>query len=194
MTIKHIAVFTATLLFATAVFAGEDHHAKVEIKVISDDGDGNTHLVLDSDEMGFNLHDMQVGENQSVIDKEGRAVLITRTEDGFAFEVDGKTIDMPDITAPDANSVVVGDFEFATETDVDVHVIRNHIGTPPAPHAMAGMDGVMIVSGKKIDEATQQVIRIALETAGHESVHFAAGHGGGPHQVRVVSKVIEVSD
>lgn len=183
MTIKQIAVFTATLLFATAAIAGEDHHAKVEIKVISDDGDGNTHLVLDSDEMDFNLHDMQVGENQSVIDKEGRAVLITRTEDGFAFEVDGKTIDMPDITAPDANA-----------TDVDVHVIRNHIGKPPAPHAMTDMDGVMIISGKEIDDATQQVIRIALESAGHESVHFAGGHGGGPHQVKVVSKVIEVSD
>jgi hypothetical protein len=194
MTIKQITAFTATLLFATVVFAGEDHHAKVEIKVISDDGDGNTHLVLDSDDMNFNLHDMQIGENQSIVDKEGRAVLITRKEDGFEFQVDGKTIDMPDFTAPDASGVVVGDFEFATEADVDVRVIRNHTGGPSAPHAMAGMDGVMIISGKEIDEGTQQIIRTALKSAGHESVNFADGHGGGLHQVKVVSKVIEVSD
>lgn len=186
MTIKQIAALAATLLFATAALAGENEHTKVEIKVISDDGDGNTHLVLDSDEMGFNLHDMQVGENQSIVDKEGRPVLITRNEDGFEFQVDGKTIDMLDIAAPHANAVF--------EDDVDVHVIRNHIGKPPAPHAMGGMDGVMIISGEEIDEATQQIIRTALESAGHESVRFADGHGGGPHQVKVVSKVIEVSD
>lgn len=95
MTFKQFAVFVVMGLFATTVWSGEESHQKIEIKVISDDGGDRTHLVLDSDELGFNLHDMQLGENQSVVDKEGRAVLITRTEDGFTFEVDGKTIEMP---------------------------------------------------------------------------------------------------
>jgi len=45
---------------------------KMKIKVIADDGDGETYLTLDSDDLGFNLHDMAVGENRSIANKEGR--------------------------------------------------------------------------------------------------------------------------
>jgi hypothetical protein len=171
MNIKQITATAALTLLACSALAGPGQHTKMEIKVVSDDGDGETRLVLDSDELGFDLHDMQVGENQSIVDKEGRPVLITRTAEGFEFAVDGKTIQMPEI---------------------DGHAIRKHAGGPP--HAMAGREGVMIVSGKPIDDATQRVIREALEAAGHESVHFADGHGPARHEVKVVTKVVEVSD
>ena len=167
MKFKQFAVFMVIGLFAVTVWSGEESHQKIEIKVISDDGGDRTHFVLDSDELGFSLHDMQIGENQSVVDKEGRAVLITRTEDGYSFEVDGKTIDMPAFDGM-------------------------HPGM--APHAMMEDEGVMIISGKEIDAATQQVIRTALETAGHESVHFVGGGEGGPHRIHVIEKVVEVTD
>jgi hypothetical protein len=171
MNIRQITAIAAITLLACSAYAGAEQHTKMKIKVVSDDGDGETRLVLDSDELGFSLHDMQVGENQSIVDREGRPVLVTRTADGFEFEVDGKTIQMP---------------------DVDGHVIRKHAGSPP--HPMAMRDDVVIVSGKKIDEATKKVIREALEAAGHESVHFADGHGPALHEVEVVTKVVEVSD
>lgn len=166
MKIKQITLLAITSLFAVVAFAGDKSHHKMEIKVVSDDGDGETHVVLDSDDMDFDMHDMQVGENQSIVDKSGRPVLITRTEDGFALDVDGKTVEMPMIKAPHDRM---------------------------APRAKMKSEGVMIISGKEIDEATQQVIRSALEAAGHESVHFAGGHDGGPHEVRVVTKVVEVT-
>ena len=152
MNFKQIAVFAAAILFATAAVSGEKDHAKIEIKVVSDDTDGNTHLVLDSDNMNFELQNMQVGENQSVVDEDGRAVLVTRTEGGFSFNVDGKTIDMPDFTKHENNAVWSGDHEFAPESDIDVRVMRMHKGA--APHAMAvgEMPGVMILSGEEIDE------------------------------------------
>jgi hypothetical protein len=171
MKIKQITAIAALTLLACSALAGPEHHTKMEIEVVSDDGDGETRLVLDSDELGINLHDMQVGENQSIVDEEGRPVLITRTAEGFEFEVDGKTIQMP---------------------EVDGHAFRKHAGGPP--HPMAGREGVMIVSGKPIDEATQQAIREALEASGHESVHFADGYGPARHEVKVVKKVVEVSD
>ena len=167
MKFKQFAVFVVIGLFAATVWSGEETHQRIEVKVISDDGGDRTHFVLDSDELGFSLHDMQVGENQSVVDKEGRAVLITRTEDGFSFEVDGQIIDMPAFDGMHPSM---------------------------APHAMMADEGVMIISGKEIDEATQQVIRTALESAGHEGVHFVGGGDGGPHQVRVIKRVVEVSD
>jgi hypothetical protein len=172
MNIRQITAIAAITLLACGALAGQEHHTKMEIKVVSDDGDGETRLVLDSDELGFSLHDMQVGENQSIVDREGRPVLITRTAEGFEFEVDGKTIQMPNIE--------------------DGHAMRKHPGGPT--HAMATRDDVMIISGKEIDEATKQIIREALAAAGHDSVHFADGHGPESHEVNVITKVVEVSD
>jgi len=172
MKFKQLAVFVVIGLFATTVWSGEKAHHEIKIAIIESDGDGEMRIELDSDDLGFNLQDMQIGENRSIVDKEGRSILVTRGEDNFTFEVDGKTID---ILAPDV--------------DVDVHVMHDGM----APMAM-GMEGVMIVSEKEIDEATQQIIRTALESAGHENVHFAGGHEGGPHQVHVIKKVVKVSD
>lgn len=194
MKFKQFAVFVVIGLFATTVWSGEERHEKIEVKVISDGGSDGTHLVLDSEELGFNLQDMQVGENQSVVDKDGRAVLITRNEDGYSFEVDGKTIDMPAFDGHVEKKVWVRKGGSAPE--VDVRVMHKGDGMHPgmAPHAMMEDGGVMIISGKEIDAATQQLIRTALESAGHESVHFAGGGEGGPHRIHVTEKVVEVSD
>ena len=196
MRIKQLTMLAVIGLFATAVWSGEEMHHTMKIAIVEADGDSETRIELDSDELGFNLHDMRVGENQSVVDKEGRAVLITRTEDGFSFEVDGQTIDMPAFDGLHEKNVWVSKGEFAPDVDVDVRVMHEGMGMHPgmAPHAMMADEGVMIISGKEIDEATQQVIRTALESAGHEGVHFAGGGDGGPHQVRVIKKVVEVSD
>ncbi len=192
MNFKQLAVLVVIGLFATTVWSGEEKHHKVEIKVISDGGDGETHLVLDSEDLGFNLHDMQVGENQSVVDKDGRAVLVTRNEAGFTFEVDGKTVDMPALDGSHEKNVWISKSDGAPDVDIEIRSLAGGMGKH---HGMAVFDeeGVMIISGKEIDEATQQVIRTALESAGHESVHFSGGHDGGRHRVHVVKKVVEVT-
>lgn len=200
MKAKQIATMLATVLFAALAFAGEKEQHKMEIKVISDDGGDATHLTLDSADLGFNLHDLAVGETRSVVDKEGRPVQITRNEKGFAFDVDGKTIDMPELDGAHGESnvwVMKGD----PGDDIDIDIEMLHEGGPghhkPGHHKMAtrvfGAEGVMIISEKEIDAATQQLIRTALESTGHEEVHFAGGHGkGGPHKVHVVKKVVNV--
>ena len=174
MNAKQTATLLATILFATAAYSGEQEHHKMEIKVIADDGDGATHLTLDSDELGFNLHDMQVGENRSIIDKEGRSILVTRTEENFSFNIDGKTIELPVFDGHGDGNVWASKVDHVE--DIDVRVMHD-------------AEGVMIFSGKEIDEATQQIIRTALESAGHENVQFAGGGDGGPHGVHVVRKV-----
>ncbi len=189
MKFKQLAVFVVIGLFATTVWSGEEAHHEMKIAIVESDGDSETRIELDSDDMGFNLHDMQVGENRSIVDREGRSILVTRGEDNFAFEIDGKTIEMPAFDGHDRGNVWVSKGDFAPEGDFDIRVM--HDGR--APRAM-GMEGVMIVSEKEIDEATQQIIRTALESTGHENVHFAGGHEGGPHRVHVIKKVVEVSD
>lgn len=190
MKFKQVAVLAATVLFATAAFSGDKVHPKLEIKVVSDDGSGESVVVLDSDTLGFDMHEMQVGENRSVVDKNGRAVLITRNEDGFTMDVDGKTIDLPAIGRH--HDAKVWAHHGAGNSDVDVRVIRAHPGGDPM-----GKDGVLIFSGKEIDAATQELIRTALAAAGHDEVRFADGTEGGPHQVHVIKKFhekVEISE
>ena len=38
---------------------------------------------------------MQIGETRSIIDESGQSILITRNENGFNFNIDGKSIDLP---------------------------------------------------------------------------------------------------
>jgi hypothetical protein len=89
---KILPLALALGLAATA-FAGEETHMK--IAVVKDDGDGDVRIELDSDDIGFNLDELQVGESRSVVDKSGQSILITRTTAGYTFDVDGETIDMP---------------------------------------------------------------------------------------------------
>jgi hypothetical protein len=186
MNAKQTATLLATILFATAAYSGEKQHHKMEIKVIADDGSGETHLTLDSDDLGFNLHDMQVGENRAIVDKDGRSILVTRGEENFSFDINGKTIEIPVFEGHDDGNVWVSKGDFTS--DIDIHVMHDGM----APDVMFDDEAVMIFSGKAIDGATQQIIRTALESAGHENVHFAGGDDGGPHGVHVIKKVVKV--
>lgn len=163
-------------LLGTA-FAGE--HSKMEIKVMSDDGSGN--VQISSDELDFDLLGMQVGENRSIVDKNGKNVLITRTEDGFDINVDGETIKIPDPGKLHAIKDHVSDI------DVDVDVIHKkfHI-------ADADESGAIIVTQEEIDAETQKQIRSLLESAGVEGdVRFVEGVGHGPHIIKDVRVIKE---
>ena len=67
--LKTTASTVAVLCFAAASFASEEVKTKMHVELIDDNSDGAFYIELDSDEMGFNLHDMQVGENRSVVDE-----------------------------------------------------------------------------------------------------------------------------
>ena len=187
MNFKNIAALIALCLFATTAIAGEKIHHNIEVVVIGADNDGETRLVLDSDDLGFDLHDMQVGENQSIVDKDGRAILVTRTEEGFTFDVDGKTIKMPLFEGHGGSSAWFSDGDHMS--DIDIRVMHDGMSA-----SSMHMEGVIIFSGKEIDAATQQVIRSALELAGHSEVSFAGGDENAPHHVRVIKKVVEVTE
>jgi hypothetical protein len=184
---KIVAGAAAIGLFGVAIAQDQ---TRVQIEVISDDGDHEAvRLELDSDDMGFNLHDMQEGENRSIVDKDGRTILVTRNADGYSFDVDGKTIDMP-LVASGHHGVVIADAEHGE--NVDVRVMKH--GKVAAP---VHMDGTMIMTGKPVDEATQQAIRSLLESAGHEGeVRFMDRERmhEGHQQVRVIEKRVEISE
>lgn len=106
-----------------------DDSQHVEIAVIENQGDHDPITIqLDSDDLGFNLHDMQEGENQAFVDKEGRTVLVTRTADGFSFNVDGKTVDVPMLSGDHHGMVMVqGDQTANIDFEVIHEVIEDEI-------------------------------------------------------------------
>lgn len=159
------------------------------IAVVESDGEGETRIELDSDELGFNLHDMQEGENRSIVDENGQSILVTREADGFSFEVDGKTIKMPAIHGHHHGPVWI---DGEGVEDVDIHVMRDM-----KFKGMHDPNNVMIMSGKPIDEATQQAIKSLLEQAGHDSeIRFIdrESRPGGPHRIKVIEKKIEAAN
>jgi hypothetical protein len=191
MKIGKILLLAAALGLATSAYSGEA--TQMKIIVVEDSGEGEVRIDLDSDDIGFNLDELQEGESRSIVDKSGQTILVTRKADGFSFEVDGKVIDMPMLDGDDDKLVWVDE---DGDADVDFHVMRKakFIGEDH-------MGSTMIMSAEPIDEATQKVIKSALESAGHDSeVHFitheahhGAGHGG-KHQVKVVKKVAEAQE
>ena len=189
MKLRNISFVLASLGLASVALAGEEMKTKMVIALVDSDSIGEVRLELDSDDLGFNLHDMQEGENHSIVNKSGRAILVTREADGFRFDVDGKTIKMPLFDEQHHGALWVSDGDI---TDVDVHVM--HDTCIATAH---DTDGVMIFSEKPIDEATQQAIISMLESAGHGSeTRFvdAEGPHGGPHAIKVIEKRVEVTN
>ena len=93
-----LALTFATLLIAAFSFAAEEpevrHHFKLKLGA-----DGEL-IDLDAD-------DLAVGETRQIYTDSGKEVLITRTEEAYDIEVDGKKIDLGMLHGDAHHSVVV---------------------------------------------------------------------------------------
>ncbi|MGI9271545.1 MAG: hypothetical protein ACR2QT_07215 [Woeseiaceae bacterium] len=160
MKFRNILLGIVAMGLASSAFAGEDKKVKMKIAVVGDDGAGAQQFKIDSDDIGFDLQDMQIGESRSIVDETGQPILITRTDDGYSFNINGETIDLPDFQDEAGHGMVwVGD-----GADIDVQVMHDAEVT-----TMHEMDSTMIITGEPIDATTQQAVRDLLGAAGYDS-------------------------
>ena len=97
--------------------------------------------------------------------RNGRPILITRTEDGIELNVNGKQIALPDIAQPAHAAWAQEHGEIDVDVTESLHIER--LGTE---------QGITIISAQEIDEATKSGIRSLLSAAGHSSdVSFVDG-------------------
>jgi len=189
---KFVVLFWAFLL-ATAAIAGEKYRTKIEI-AIDDDDSGHQSFAFDSKDAGFSLHDMEVGETRELTGESGNTALLTRADDGFVMDVNGEKIDLSDLQDTDGAHVV------HMSVDGDHKKMKKHKKV-----RMIKTDddnGVTIISGKSIDEATRERIREALQSAGQDGeVVFIDSNelmtGGGAHErheVRIIRKEVDVTN
>jgi len=152
--------------------AGDGTKMIMAIEVVGEDGANGTHFTINSDDLGFDLAEMQVGESRSIVDESGKSILITRGQNSFSVNIDGETIELPHFG---------GDEHGGLHVMSDVNVTR-----------MNEMSATMILSPKPIDDATQQAIRSLLESAGYGSDVDFIDHDGAEHGQVVIKKVERV--
>ena len=171
------------LIFATAMAQEVEKKMQIRVMVAGDGGDEASELNWSSDEMDFDLQDLAVGETQTIESDSGKPIIVTRTEQGFNFDVDGKSVMMPDLGTHGTHMAFVNTASMheAIDVDADVHVMKAH-------HP----DGVTIVSGKPLDQSVKDSIRSVLISAGNnEEITFIDGSQDGE---RIIVKKIEVID
>jgi len=177
-----LAALAALLVFGAAT--AQEVEKKRQLKVVIA-GDEATEVDWTSGEMDFDMQDLAVGESRTIENDAGKSVTITRAEEGFSFDVDGKTVMMPDMGAHGTHMAFVdaGGIHEAIDIDMDsdVHVMKAH-------HP----EGVTIVSGKPLDQSVKDSIRSVLISAGNdEEVTFIDGSEEGR---RVMIKKIEIAN
>ena len=103
-----LAALAILLIFGTA--AAQDDERKVQIKVmVAGVGDDEaSELSWSSNDLGFDIQDLAVDETRTMESQSGETVTITRAEEGFNVEVDGKTIMMPGMGAHGTHMALVG--------------------------------------------------------------------------------------
>ena len=192
---KSIIVSFFALMLGAAAFAGEQHRMRVELAVEGDDGQS---FRFDAADAGFELHDLQIGESRTITAESGETAMVTRTEDGFEFDVNGKKIRMGDMATPIDPSMVHGEHDILVNVDEDVHVDK---AVSIVKVEKSGVQpGVTIISGENLDETTRQQIRDVLSSSGHtgEVTFIDATRSNGDHaqmeRVHVITKEVDVTN
>ncbi|NNE61882.1 MAG: hypothetical protein HKN35_13385 [Woeseia sp.] len=132
------------------------------MEIAINDGAGDDVVIrIDSKEDGFNLQEMQLGASHALNTVDGRPVVVTRVEDGYQFDVDGRQISMPLMEHGQT------EHDQAASKHKEVRIIRHMAGGPDG-HA----EGVTIISPTPLDGATRASISATLAAAGESKVHF----------------------
>ena len=110
-------IFFALMLSAAALASEKQRH--VQIHVDAQDGHDSEmqSFRFNSDDAGFDLRELQLGESRAYVDADGNNLFVVRTEDGFDFDLNGRKISLPDFTGDD--------IEISDDTKThEVHKIR----------------------------------------------------------------------
>jgi len=172
MNLRTTAVISWACLLATAAIAGEEKRTHIEIEV-DDDVSGHQAFTFDSQDAGFDLDSMVVGETRNLTDASGNTADVSRTDDGFEFDVNGKTIKLDNLHEVnglhDEHEVEI----HVDQSDNDVIAVKRIKKVKMIKTTDAA--GVTVISDNGIDVDSDM-------------------HAHGTHEIRIIKKEIDVTD
>lgn len=194
-----IKLVTLGLLLGVGAAMADDVEKELHIKLVVADNDGEQVVDWSSDDTDFSLEDLAVGESQTLENKDGNPITVTRMKDGLRFAVNGEGVTVPDV-GEHATHMAFVDADGTHENvevkvlhmpgdAVNIEVLGDEAEMLPAHHG----DGITIISDEPLDDSVRESIRSVLISAGRdEDVMFIDGSGQSDH-VKVISKRVEVS-
>lgn len=139
-----IAIMLFTIV--SVVLAGDSSNVEAyQFKFKGENGTVN--LELNSQTMGFGLHDLQPGDSRTTVTEDGTGITISRLAEVYALDVGSEVFEIPATHGPD-------------HMNLD-HETHHRIAVS---HGMG--DGLTILSKDPLDESQQATIRAALVAAG----------------------------
>lgn len=128
---------------------------------------------FDSDE-AIDIGDMEIGETRYLTTDSGKEVIVTREEDGFLLEVDGKEFRFDSINGNDVRLILGPQGEPGEDVDVMTWSGSNHIFLGRPEH----LDDTVHISGLgDLDEYQREEIIDALRSVGvDKEIRFAPNH------------------
>ena len=171
--------------------AGEEH--ETHIKVVTDDADDV--FEWHSTDPAADFSDLEIGESKTITGDDGNEVTVTRTEEGFEFDVDGKKIELMEFM--DDGNVTV-DIDVVHDGDDVVIEKSKNVRIIKTDDAAA----VTIISSDAIDDETREKLKAVLKDAGTdgEVVFIDGGELAGDagahskHDIRIISKKVETTN
>ena len=112
-------IFFALMLSAATLASEKQRHVQIHVDAHEGHDSDIQSFRFDSDEAGFDLEELQLGESRAYVDEDGNNLYVVRTEDGFDFDLNGRKISLPDFTSGDMLFIGDGD-----EAHGEQHVIR----------------------------------------------------------------------
>ena len=112
-------IFFALMLSAATLASEKQRHIQMHVDAQEGHDSDIQSFRFDSDEAGFDLEELQLGESRAYVDEDGNNLYVVRTEDGFDFDLNGRKISLPDFTSGDMMFIGDGD-----EAHGEQHVIR----------------------------------------------------------------------
>jgi hypothetical protein len=180
-------------LIAAAAVAGEEHRTEIKIAV---EGDDANHRVFrfNSEDSDIDLQNMAVGESQVITDSDGNEVTVSRTENGLEFDIEGEKVEIADMHGKHDLTMIHKshhDEDIVIEKHKQVRMIKT-----------SDSNGVTIISGDEIDEATRAALEKVLKDAGKDGdVMFIDGselqgseQAHGKREVRIIKKEIDATN
>ena len=185
-----LAVVATLLAFGAAHADDVEIEKKVEMKVVVE-GDSHDTISFASHGLDFDPTELAVGESRTIPNDSGRTITMTRTENGLQIDVDGKTIEVPDVGAHGEHMMFVDAGEIDVEVTHGVSTMAVPIDVAVGTHAIRahGPEGVTIISKEPLDGSVQESIRSVLISAGiDEEVTFIDGNAERRH-IKIIKNV-----